>query len=213
MSANPRTILSLADLRSIDLVNPTAADYAPLSWAAEHLAKENRYNGATPGLCYSVAQHLVEGCRAIIEESQDPIIAAYFSLHDVPEAVLKDDTTPKKHAIAAIAEQRFGVLAPAVLVAFDELTERHDRAIHEAAGLAWPPPRAIAAAVKHFDRVMLLTEWRDFMPGAFLPNREAYAGVLPLRRRLHALPHWSRAADQLVDLWCELLPNGKALTP
>lgn len=212
MSANPRTILSLADGRNIDLVNPTAADYTPLTWAAEHLAKENRYNGATPGICYSVAQHLAEGCLAILDETQDRTLAAYFSLHDVPEAVLKDDTTPKKRAIATIAEEQFGVLAPRVLAAFDELTERHDRAVHEAAGLAWPPPPEIASAIKHYDRVMLVTEWRDVMPGAFLPNADAYSDATPLRRKLRVAKSWGRAESALLEAWCSLLPNGRVLT-
>jgi hypothetical protein len=53
---NPRTVLTLADGRNIDLLNPQASDFVTLDWAAEHLATENRYNGATPGICYSVAQ-------------------------------------------------------------------------------------------------------------------------------------------------------------
>lgn len=203
---NPRTVLTLADGRNIDLVNPIAADYTPLAWAAEHLAKENRYNGATPGITYSVAQHLAEGVRVILDTWRDIEIAAYWSLHDVAEAVLKDDTTPKKRALAAIAEEKFGVLAPQVMQAFDELTERHDRAVHEAAGLAWPMPPAIEMIVKRVDQIMLVTEWRDLM-GVALPNAEAYADVQPLTRVITPFQGWRGAQQDLLRAWRSVLPN------
>lgn len=203
---NPRTVLTLANGRNIDLLNPTAADYGDLAWAAEHLAKENRYNGATPGVVYSVAQHQCEGVNAILRESGDRALAAYFSLHDVHESVLKDDTTPKKRTFAAIAEAKFGVLASQVLSVFDELTDRHDAAIHAAAGLPWPPPPEIAADIKRIDRILLVTEWRDVMGGVPLPNAEAYADVTPLDRRIIPLNKWETAAMLLRTKWMELLP-------
>ena len=144
-SASPRTLLTLADGGVIDLLAPMPADYTPLAWAAEHLAKEARYNGATPCVVYSVAQHLTECAYAAFEQTGDREVAAYCALHDVHEAVWRDDTTPKKLALAAVAVTRFGVLAATVMEAFAELTDRHDAAIHAAAGLAWPPPTAIAA--------------------------------------------------------------------
>jgi hypothetical protein len=204
---NPRTILTLADGRNIDLLNPQPADYGNFAWAAEHLAKENRYNGATPGVVYSVAQHLCEGVNAVLEASGDRTLAAYFSLHDVHEAVLKDDTTPKKRTLAAIAEAKFGVLASQVLSVFDELTDRHDAAIHAAASLPWPPAPEILAGIKHWDRVLLVTEWRDLMGGVPLPNAEAYADVAPLVRHIHPLNKWDTAAMLLRTKWCELLPK------
>jgi uncharacterized protein len=203
---NPRTVLTLADGRNIDLVNPQASDFGDFAWAAEHLAKENRYNGATPGIVYSVAQHTSECVAAALEQGRDPDLAAYLSLHDLHEALLKDDTTPKKRAFAAIAEQKFGVLASHVMGAFDELTERHDAAIHRAAGLAWPPTPEMASAIKHYDRVLLVTEWRDLMGGVPLPNAEAYADVAPLRRRIIPADKWQSATMLLRLQWRELLP-------
>jgi hypothetical protein len=203
---NVRTLLTLADGRNIDLLKPLASDFSDLAWAAEHLAKENRFNGATPNTCYSVAQHLCLGTDAVLMESGDRMLAAYFSLHDVHEALLKDDTTPKKRAFAAIAEEKFGVLATQVLSAFDELTDRHDHAIHEAAGLAWPPDPETLAAIKHFDQVMLVTEWRDLMGGHPLPNAAAYAGVKPLGRAIEPYSTWRTGARALVNRWRQLLP-------
>lgn len=203
---NPRTVLTLADGRNIDLLNPTAADYASLDWAAEHLAKENRYNGATPGICYSVAQHTSECVIAALFATNDKTLAAYLSVHDVHEAVLKDDTTPKKRTFAAMAEAKFGVLASQVMATFDDLTDRHDRAIHEAAGLPWPPTPEMARAIKHFDRILLVTEWRDLMGGVPLPNAEAYTDVQPLQYVI--LPHdrWQSSAALLGVMWRQYLP-------
>lgn len=200
-----RTILTLADGRNIDLLNPQPSDFLPLDWAAEHLAKENRYNGATPGVAYSVASHLCACVDAALAIHGDSKVAAYCALHDVHEALLKDDTTPKKHAIAAVSEARFGVLARQILDVFDELTDRHDRALHEAVGLAWPPSAEMAAAVKHIDRVLLVTEWRDLMGGVPLPNADAYAGVQPLRIVIAPLS-WRAAAEGLKRRWAHLLP-------
>lgn len=204
---NPRTILTVADRRNIDLLNPQPADFYHPEWAAEHLAKENRYNGATPGEVYSVAQHLVECAHAAMIETDDRVLAAYLSLHDVHEALFKDDTTPKKHALAAIAEARFGVLAGTVMAAFDELTGRTDAALHEAAGLHWPPTPEMARAIKHFDHVLLVTEWRDLMGGVPLPNAAAYADVKPLTRTIVPSSHWKVAAINLISVWDDLVPN------
>lgn len=204
---NPRTILTLANGRNVDLLNPRPEDFRNPAWAAEHLAKENRYNGATPGVCYSVAQHLFEGVFAIMNQGADRTLAAYFSLHDFHESLFKDDTTPKKRALAAIAEARFGVLASAVTDAFDELTGQVDAAVHQAAGLPWPIPEEIARWVKHFDRVLLVTEWRDLMGGQPMPNAEAYADVKPLRCKIRPQKKWQTAERNLLLTWNEFVPQ------
>jgi uncharacterized protein len=177
---SPRTILTLANGLGIDLRFPTKLDYADWDWVAEHLAKEKRYNGATPGVEYSVAQHACLGADAALELYGEILIAAEFLVHDNPEAALKDDTTPKKRAIAEEAEAQFGILAPQVIAAFDAVTARHDAAIHAAAGLPWPMAPHVAAAVKRLDLVMFVTEWRDLMRGAQHPNWAPYAQVQPL---------------------------------
>lgn len=200
------TILTLTNGRGIDLLYPNVADVHWPSYA-EALAKENRYNGHTPGGVYSVAEHKIRGTVAILRETHNRTVAAYWSLHDAAEGVLKDDPTPKKRAIAAIAREEFGVLGDAILKSFDRLTEIHDRVIHEAAGLAWPVPEEIARAVKHWDRVMFVTEWRDLMNGAVHPEPEAYADVQPLPERIRPLPDWNAVRSRLLHDWRSLLPN------
>jgi uncharacterized protein len=203
---NPRTVLTLANGRNIDLLRPQMADFRQLAWAAEHLAKENRYNGATPGVCYSVAQHTVECVKAALELTADHVLAGYLSVHDLHEALLKDDTTPKKRALAAIAEEKFGVLAISIMAAFDELTDRHDAAIHDAVGLPWPPMPEMVLQIKRIDRMLLVTEWRDLMGGYPLPNAEAYSDVEPLTRRIVPYTKWQQGEQLLTAAWQIYLP-------
>jgi len=204
------SMLRLANGKDISLRNPTAADYSDFAWQAEHLAKENRYNGATPGVIYSVAQHIAIGTGAILEATGDEELAAYFSLHDNPESALKDDTTPKKNAIAEIAQEKFGVLGTAVLASFNELTERHDAAVHEAAGLPWPISAELQAKIKFWDLTMFVTEWRDLMGNAPHPDWKKYKGIAPLTKTIVPYERWQEAANHVHVLWIRLLPTLKA---
>jgi uncharacterized protein len=202
---NPSTILTLANGKGIDLTNPQAADI-DFSVIAEHLAKENRYNGATPGIKYTVAQHCCIGADAIMKDTGNRELAAYFLLHDAPEAFLKDDTTPKKRALAEIAAKNFGVLAQEIIEAFDMLTEQFDAAIHCAAGLAWPMPPAIAAAVKSYDLVMFVTEWRDLMRGTQHPDWDRYRNYTPLPDTIKPWD-WKTSAGGYRKRCTEFLPT------
>jgi hypothetical protein len=201
---SPRTVLTLANRTGIDLVVPRAADI-DFTVLAEHLSKENRYNGATPNVAYSVAEHSVRGADAIIAETADRTLAAYFLLHDGAEAFLKDDTTPKKQALAEIAHLSFGILAAQVMAVFDELTERFDVAIHAAADLPWPPPPETKAKIKHWDVRMFVTEWRDLMGSLPHPNWQPYDDVIPLSGRI--IPWvWRDARNAFIDECYDLLP-------
>jgi hypothetical protein len=198
------TILTLSNGKGIDLVDPQPADI-DFNVIAEHLAKEKRYNGATPGIEYSVAQHCCIGVDAILADTGDEVLAAYFLLHDAPEAFLKDDTTPKKRALAEIAARNFGVLSTEIMDAFDMLTERFDIATHEAAGLPWPMPPMIKEAVKAYDLTMFVTEWRDLMRGTKHPAWDEYRGIAPLRDTINPWT-WQTAASAYRARCTQLLP-------
>lgn len=198
------TILTLSNGKGIDLVDPQPCDI-DFSVIAEHLAKEKRYNGATPSVEYSVAQHCCIGADAILADTGNETLAAYFLLHDAPEAFLKDDTTPKKRAIAAIASEHFGILASQIMDAFDLLTYRFDAATHEAAGLAWPMTIDIRRAVKAYDLTMFVTEWRDLMRGTKHPAWDEYRGITPLRDTIKPID-WQCAAFDYRTRCKQLLP-------
>lgn len=197
------TILTLANRTGINLLGPSPDDI-DFAVIAEHLSKENRYNGATPDVVYSVAEHTARGVLAILEQTGDEQLARYFLCHDMPEAFLKDDTTPKKRAIAAIANEHFGVLASSITAAFDLLTDRFDTAIHARAGLAWPPSPEIAAGVKYWDLRMFVTEWRDLMGNQPHPDWAKYSGIPVLEETIVPLP-WMEARGMFLGLCGRLL--------
>lgn len=201
-----RCILTMANGKAMNLRFPTPADYADRAWVAEHLAKIKRYNGATPGVEYSVAQHVVLGVDAAMVIYGDPLVAAYFSVHDDEEAPLGDDTTPKKNAFAEEAHDMLGVLASDVQKVYGAIAERHNVALHAAAGLQWPPPPGIAEKVKYIDRVMLKTEWRDLMKGFDLPMAADYAEIERLPDLI--MPwRWNVAMFELQQRWGLYLPS------
>jgi hypothetical protein len=202
MTAASTTTLTCADGRNFDLLDPCADDVS-FAVICEHLAKTNRYCGATPGAVFSVAQHSVLCAQIALAVTGDRELAAYLLCHDMHEAFLGDDTTPKKRALAAIM-RRFGVLASAISESFAQLTNQIDAVIHDRAGLHWPPPADIAAQIHAFDRVMLSTEWRDLM--RFPPPYEF--GQPPIPDVVVPHPHWSDAAAEMLGLCVSLLPSG-----
>lgn len=202
MSAD--TILTMANGVGIDLlaVKPSDIDFVVL---AEHVAKEKRFNGATPGVEYSVAQHMAIGAEAIIEAGYGLTAAGYFLVHDIPEAFWKDDPTPKKRAIAQRISERCGVTASAVLSVLAEIDSEHEAAVHRAAGLTWPIPEAMQKIVKRFDKIMFVTEWRDLMRGVRHPDFSPYADFPPLPRVIEPQP-WVLARGGWLRLARRCLP-------
>lgn len=201
-----RTTLTMANLRGVDLRAPITAD-VDFAAIAEQLAKENRFNGATPGEVYSVAEHSVRCARAALDATGDRRLAAYLLLHDAHEAFLKDDTTPKKELIAQMAAENFGVLRDHIMQVFDLAPYRFDQVIHDAAGLAWPPPSNLIPAIKRWDLILFVTEWRDLMQNAVHPNWAPYSGIQPLAVGIVPSPDWRDARDIFIAACRDLLPK------
>lgn len=215
------TVLVTVSGRHVDLLDPQPGDI-DLDDIAEQVAKEARFNGATPGVIYYVAQHLSLGADWIICEatghheqigeelaplrfdaSEEVLLtAAYYLLHDAPEAYLKDDTTPKKRALDAIAKS-FGNAYGVISESEAKLTERFDAAIHARAGLAWPMPPEILARVKDIDARMLVTEWKQLRKAHPLPDHYAHHEPLPIKVEPWS---WQFAQAQLAERMAVLLP-------
>lgn len=200
-----RTILTLANGKGIDLLAPAFVRDDLLA-IAEHLSKEIRFNGATPGVTYSVAEHCCRGSDAALATTKDQATAAYFLLHDAHEALLKDDTTPKKQALAEHCEIQFGLLAEHIIAAWKSLEYRMDAAIHATAGLTWPPSSAIQTAIKHWDKVMFVTEWRDLMGAQEHPDWTPYQGVTALKERINSPWNAMTAQHAFIRRCRSLLP-------
>lgn len=187
--------------RVVDILAPKVADI-DFCDIAEQLAKEARYNGGTPGVFYSVAQHSVVGTNWLISQPELAHAAPWFLTHDGPEYVLRDETTPKKRALDAVAAE-FGAAQGAVREAFARLTERWDNVIHSAAGLRWPPPKDVEEIVHLTDKRLLLTEWAA-LHGKH-PLIGDYSGVEPLPVAIKA---WSwKFSQAMFEEFCKrLLP-------
>lgn len=146
---------------------------------ASHLAKICRFVGAT-GPFYSVAQHSL-----FVAAQLPPGLRAYGLLHDAHEAYLADISSPFKKALRALG----GGEALAALVS------RADAAIHEAAGLQWPPPPDVAEAVHQADLRAFATEWRDVGPS---PNEPAPVPCRALGTRIRPQT-WPKAEEAFVE--------------
>jgi len=157
-----RCILTMANGRGTNLRFPTPAD-VDIEVYAEHIAKEPRFNGATPGVIYNVADHACRVYDHLLATTDDLLVAAYGLVHDNKEGAIKDWTTPLKNAIAEEIEAECGVTAPAILSCLERLEDRHDAAMHAALGLQWPPPAGIKEMVKAADLKLFVTEWRSLM--------------------------------------------------
>lgn len=193
--------------KGIDLLEPRPEDI-DFTVIAEHLSKEKRYNGATPDVEYSVAQHSCIGADAILAEGgyASESVAAFFLLHDAHEAFVKDLTTPLKEAVAHIAAGYFEDAAPAdVINSFDTLEQRVDAAIYKAAGFDWPLLPQFMGEVKRMDLIMFVTEWRDLMHGIPHPNWAPYSGIKPLADVIKPWP-WSTARQAWLRRALQLLP-------
>lgn len=200
------TILTLANGHGVDLNAVTSADVDFATWG-EHVAKEARFNGATPDVVYYVGQHLCIGTDAMLRDGQTEA-APYFIVHDLPEAIWKDDPTPKKRTIAQRISQRCGVTSESVLGVLKEIDDEHERAVHEAAGLPWPIPECIHRVVKLYDVTMFVTEWRDLMHGIEHPNWGPYEDVPPLAETITPWP-WRVARNEYIARCFKLLPSLK----
>lgn len=156
----------LLNRKTWDFLNP---DPAAIDWnvVALVLARIGRWGGHTTQGPYSVAQHLVEGARAVLRETGRKDWAGAYLLHDVHEFVIGDDVRPKVEALAILAGEAASLVpdewtraaaAKWLKAAFTELKRRADAVIYPAAGLAWPLSPEAEAVVKQFDNRMLRTE-------------------------------------------------------
>jgi hypothetical protein len=156
---------------AFDLINPTPDMVDFRTDVAGSLSRLPRFNGHLLHGPYSVAQHSVMGADALFNETGRRDLAAAFLLHDAHEAYIGDITTPVARALAiyagaAASGGKDDLAAASACYAAVKSTEtgiammkeRADQAIHTAAGVPWPLPPDVRAAVKLMDLRMLVTE-------------------------------------------------------
>jgi hypothetical protein len=181
--ATPATQIDLASLRGSDI---------DLVAMGEQLAKIPRYNGATPGVVWPVASHLVLCGRMAAQwfPEHGPMLALHCLLHDAHEAILGDRPRPVERWLA---KNRTGYMyAPADIArggpwfwtcdpALGDAAEWIDALICGVVGIT-PPQGDTAKLVAHIDNLAIVAEWRQLMP--HLPpdahGLTAHGGDVPL---------------------------------
>ena len=149
--------------RAFPMKGFTALDIDLYGDVAEGLARICRFGGAVPGNPYSVGQHCVVGADAVLTETGDVNLAAYFLLHDANKFVFGDMTTPVANWLDAMAVELHGAdainLVPMLIAT---AKARLNAAIWRSAGLP-PLSNSYNRAIADFDRRMLATEQRQLL--------------------------------------------------
>ncbi|OCC05233.1 hypothetical protein BA190_10035 [Labrys sp. WJW] len=209
--------------RAFDLLDPKVADVDLVNDVGPALARSGRYAGAVPGGTFSIAQHCVVGCDALMQETGRADLAAWFLLHDAHEAYIGDITSPMAMALDALVSRSLEHITGAknsdrkVLgrsqfrQALGYLKLRCDLAIHAAAGINRPSD-ADSEIIHAMDLRMLKVE-RDQLcarpPRPWHPSIES-AKPVPMRGRL-SIWGWPRATDEWLLRLRTYCPNANGL--
>lgn len=151
--------------RKFSLVNPRPSDVC-FEMIAAVLSRVPRFGAHTESDILSVAQHCLEGAKAI---RRDPLASVFpdryalasaaFLLHDAHEAYIGDRATPVADAHAEMASEiGFADGASIVKISWHRLKDRLDTAIFAAAGISWPLSSEVADVVHDYDLRMCRTE-------------------------------------------------------
>lgn len=158
------------------VLDPRPEEIDPID-IAYGLSRINRFNGATIGNPYSVAQHSLRGADEIAVEYKQ-----HFLLHDATEAYIGDLVSPVKDVVNGD---------------YQAIESRIEAAIAARFGLTWT--EEAYRAVKEIDNRMLVTEMWDLRPYSFYRRSESkpfdwFIDVLPweesynlLRSSLHGI--------------------------
>jgi 5'-deoxynucleotidase YfbR-like HD superfamily hydrolase len=160
--------MQTASGRAFDMIAPTAAE-VDFDDIAEHLAKLPRWNGATPNIFYSVAQHCVHASELAFKETGNNAVAAAVLLHDAHEAYIGDDILPKQLALVDLANMIDPAMGSLIEQTHRRLRHGIDCAIHRAAGLEFPHDPTTRKIVKRIDAAMLEAERRQLVGDCLRP--------------------------------------------
>lgn len=123
------------------LLDPRADEVEPLD-IARGLSRIARFNGATQGTPYSVAQHSLLGAMIAPDWAALP-----FMVHDAHETYIGDQTSPWKKAVCSNLK---------------DVETPIKNAIAERFGFEWT--EEVEEQVKEIDNMLLATETRDLVP-------------------------------------------------
>lgn len=147
--------LRTASGRDLILARPDAISIEDI---AAHLAKINRFNGATAEP-YSVAQHSCMVASILHQFGHDAATCLWGLLHDAHEAYLGDLTTPVQRHIFGDADHGRNILP----TPWEEAAAGLDEAITRSLGLV--VTKEMRTTVAKADLQAFANEWREMMPG------------------------------------------------
>lgn len=174
---NPTILMSNGNY--FDFRNPEAAEY-DIHVVAHALGNCCRFAGHTKDF-YSVAQHSVLVSTIVPRE-----YAIQGLLHDAHEAFIHDLTKPLKMTLPD----------------YQELENRIERAVFKKFGL----PPILHSSIKEADRVALVTERRDLMPGHDGSEWVHLSGVEPMHKTIYPLdPRMARF--DFIDRYNQILKD------
>lgn len=169
--------------RAFNLICPQPED---VDWRmiARVGARIARFGGQTEGnQIFSVAQHEIEGARAILRDTGNRYAAGAFLIHDGHERVVGDIARPVQEALCAHAVLDGGDLWYADIVkrAIKSLKNAVDAAIYPAAGYPWPLDPETASIIKEYDMRMGRTERDARMQLPPAPWEDVYQNAEPVK--------------------------------
>lgn len=184
-----------ADGSVFDLARPDPAE-VDLETMAGRLSRLARFNAVPECMALSIAQHSVQGARAILSERKDPYLATLFLLHDGHEFVLGDEVTPKTKLMDA--------MIPGYAAIWARVKAAWDEAIYSAFDL--PPPsrwtEAQKAVVHNMDQRMAAIEATALLG----PRAAAQFGRMPAPRGAGPVQPWGAVKAEM-----EFLEFGRQL--
>lgn len=176
-------------------------DQVDLRALVHALACTNRYTGHAFAP-YSVAQHSLLVASLLPARLQRHGLA-----HDLHEALIGDDSSPKKVALRILEGQPSGGIG-----SHDVLSRLEGpivAAIHQALGLSWPLATADAELLKRADLTALAMEMRDLFP----EGSADLSGLPPPRpERVKPWP-WAKAEERFLARWQQLTDAEAARAP
>ena len=201
----PASIFCATASGRVDLANLRGSDI-DLVAIGEQLAKIPRYNGATPGVVWPVASHLVLCGRMAAQwfPEHGPVLALHCLLHDAHEAILGDRPRPVERWLAEWREPYIDdQIGPYRRdPALGDVADWIDALICGVVGID-PPDRNLASVIAHIDNLAIVAEWRQLMPHlhADAHGLKAVGGDVPLDLprpiwRLRPPTSWHIAQDQ-----------------
>lgn len=172
--------MQMADGTAFWPIDPRPGDFN-VAVIAEHESKLARFNGATPDVFYSVAQHSVH-VSELVARAEHPWHAIDGLFHDAWESVSSDVVRPIKQ--------------DPLMDGFREIERHGEQALAKQFGLTYP----WCACVQRADNIALATEKRDLMakpPHAWAPLPDPDPEIIvPLE--------WREARMLFLDRYIEL---------